>query len=132
MKKGPQGPWALRPEARHLPPLPARPNKYMQRGTLDLLLLKLVAVEPGCGIDYHQRLRELSDGLLEPTNSALYPSLREFERRGWVGTFLGMTPHRRVARFYWVNPSGKAALGEEIARWRRCTAVVERILSYRS
>ena len=101
----------------------------LRRGTLDLIVLKTLAVFPDNGVGVKRRLREVSQLFPEPTNGSIYPCLRRLQQRRWVGCQLDLTEGHRVGHYYWVNQSGKAALAEQIACWRRYADAVERILA---
>ncbi len=98
------------------------------RGTLDLLILKTLAVEAMHGWGISQRIQQLSDGLLDVNQGSLYPALQRLEERGWVKGKWGRTPEKRRARYYHLTPVGRRALGEETANWRLYVGAVEQIL----
>ena len=98
------------------------------RGTLDLLILKTITLEPMHGWGISQRIQQLSDGLLEVNQGSLYPALQRLEERGWIESEWGHTPQKRRARYYRMTPAGRKALGEETENWRRYVGAVEQIL----
>jgi transcriptional regulator len=98
------------------------------RGTLDLLILKTVALEPMHGWGISQRIQQMSEGLLEVNQGSLYPALQRLAERGWIESEWGRTAERRRARYYRLTAAGRKALGEETESWRRYVGAVERIL----
>lgn len=98
------------------------------RGTLDLLILKTVALEPMHGWGISQRIQQMSDGLLEVNQGSLYPALQRLAERGWIESEWGRTAEKRRARYYRLTVAGRKALGEETESWRRYVGAVERIL----
>ena len=98
------------------------------RGTLDLLILKTLALEPMHGWGVGQRIQHLSDELLQVGQGSLYPALQRLEERGWVDSEWRMTDQNRRAKYYDLTVSGRTALGTETASWRRYVGAVELIL----
>lgn len=93
-----------------------RPN--LLPGTLDLLILQTLArEEPVHGWAVAERIRQLSDGLLEVNQGSLYPALRRLEGQGLVTAEWGVSGSGRRARFYRLTASGRRSLGEERSRW---------------
>jgi len=98
------------------------------RGTLDLLILKTLALEPQHGWAISQRIQQLSADALQVGQGSLYPALQRLEQRGWIdGAWRMMGPQRR-ARYYTLTGSGRRALATETSRWRAYVATVELIL----
>lgn len=98
------------------------------RGTLDLLILKTIALDPMHGWGISQRIQQISDGLLEVNQGSLYPALQRLEERGWIESEWRRTAENRRARYYELTPAGRKALGVEVNDWRRYVAAVESIL----
>jgi transcriptional regulator len=98
------------------------------RGTLDLLILKTVALEPMHGWGISQRIQQMSDGLLEVNQGSLYPALQRLAERGWIVSEWGRTAEKRRAKYYDLTPAGRTALGQETESWRRYVGAVEQIL----
>ncbi len=98
------------------------------RGTLDLLILKALALEPMHGWGVSQRIRDLSADFLQVNQGSLYPALQRLEQRGWIDSEWRVTEQNRRAKYYRLTRSGRAALGKETASWRRYVAVIEGIL----
>jgi PadR family transcriptional regulator PadR len=98
------------------------------RGTLDLLVLKTLTLEPMHGWGISQRLQQISRGVLDVNQGSLYPALQRLELKGWITSEWRTTENNREARYYRLTASGKRALGSETDGWRRYVAAVEGIL----
>jgi transcriptional regulator len=98
------------------------------RGTLDLLILKTVALEPMHGWGISQRIQLMSNGLLEVNQGSLYPALQRLEERGWVESDWQRTDENRRAKYYQLTAAGRRALGAETKSWREYVNAVESIL----
>jgi transcriptional regulator len=105
-----------------------QPTNDVLRGTLDLLVLKTIALEPMHGWGISQRIEQLSKGLLTVNQGSLYPALQRLENKGWITSAWEVTENNRRARIYSLTRKGRVALGEETATWRRYTSAVEFIL----
>lgn len=108
----------------------ARVADVMQ-GTLDLLLLKALSLEPMHGWGITNRIQQMSRDTFQIGQGSLYPALHRFEKRGWVTSYWRTTEHNRIARYYDLTAAGKEALGEEIARWRSYTGAVDLVVGAR-
>ena len=98
------------------------------QGTLDLLILKALALEPMHGWAISQRLRQISDGVLSVQQGSLYPALQRLELQGWILSEWRSTEGNRRARFYSLSRSGRRRLEKETADWQRFTAAVQQVL----
>jgi PadR family transcriptional regulator PadR len=98
------------------------------RGTLDLLILKALSLEPMHGWAIAQRLEQLSREALRVGQGSLYPALQRLEEKGWVDSEWRTTDQNRRARYYELTPAGRRALGAEAENWRRYVDMVELIL----
>ncbi|MES2124503.1 MAG: PadR family transcriptional regulator [Gemmatimonadota bacterium] len=98
------------------------------RGTLDLLVLQTLTLEPMHGWGISQRMQQLSRGVLEVNQGSLYPALQRLEHRGWIESDWRTTENNRQAKYYRLTASGRRALGSETANWRRYVEVVDLIL----
>ncbi len=105
-----------------------REGQDLIRGTLDLLILKTLSLEPMHGWGINQRIQQLSEGILEVNQGSLYPALQRLEYRGLVSTSWGTTDQRRRAKYYRLTRDGRDALGAEVRSWRRYVGVVDGIL----
>ena len=101
------------------------------RGTLDLLILKTLSLEPMHGWGISERIQQRSRGLLDVNQGSLYPALQRLEQRGWIRSEWGTTENNRQAKYYNLTKSGTRALGAETDNWRRYAGAVEWILEAR-
>ena len=101
------------------------------RGTLDLLILKTLTLEPMHGWGISQRLQQTSKGMFEVNQGSLYPALQRLEQRGWVRAKWEQSEHNRRAKYYSLTARGSRALGEETEQWRRYVGAVELVLGGR-
>lgn len=106
----------------------AQPPPDVLRGTLDLLILKTLALEPMHGWGISQRVQQFSRGVLEVNQGSLYPALQRLELKGWIDADWQTTENNRRAKYYRLTPKGKRALGTEIDAWRRYVAAIEDVL----
>jgi transcriptional regulator len=109
------------------PPAPSSPNDIV-RGTLDLLILKALSLEPMHGWAVAQRLEQLSRDALRVGQGSLYPALQRLEEKGWIDSEWKVTAENRRAKYYELTPAGRRALGAEAESWRRYVDMVELIL----
>jgi PadR family transcriptional regulator PadR len=98
------------------------------QGTLDMLILKTIALEPMHGYGIAQRIQQISGDVLQIQQGSLYPALRRLERRGWISAEWGESENNRRARFYNLTRAGRKRLGEETREWERLAHAVTRIL----
>ena len=105
----------------------SKPTDLVQ-GTLDLLILTVVALEPMHGWAIAQRIRQMSSDVLLVGQSALYPALHKLERQGWITSEWGASDNNRRAKFYKLTAAGRRKLTDETESWRRFTGAVELIL----
>ena len=105
----------------------SKPTDLVQ-GTLDLLILKIIALEPMHGWAIAQRIRQMSGEVLQVGQSALYPSLHKLEHNGWITSKWAISENNRRARFYTLTKSGRKALEQEAAQWERLAAAISLIV----
>lgn len=98
------------------------------RGTLDLLILKVLLREPMHGWGVSQRIRDRSKGVLEVNQGSLYPALQRLEHRGLIISEWQTTENNRRAKYYQLTAAGRRAVGDETASWRRYVTAVDLIL----
>jgi transcriptional regulator len=98
------------------------------QGTLDMLILKTLALSPRHGYGVSVRIRQLSADVLRIGQGSLYPALYRLERRGWVATEWGESENHRRAKFYRITAAGKKQLAAETRDWERLSAAVARIM----
>ena len=105
-----------------------RPATDALRGSLDLLVLKTLSLEPMHGWGISQRVQQISDGVLEVNQGSLYPALQRLEKQGLITSDWGTTGNNRQARYYRLTARGRRALGAELESWRRFAAGLEALL----
>jgi len=98
------------------------------RGTLDLLILKTLTLEPMHGWGISARIQQVSRGALDVNQGSLYPALQRLEQRGWVESDWRTTENNRRAKYYRLTATGRRAVGAETASWRRYVEAVDLIL----
>src|SRR5262245_36127088 len=98
------------------------------RGTIELLALKALALEPMHGWGIGQRIQQISGGELEVNQGSLYPALQRLEHNGLIDSDWQMSENNRRARYYRLTTAGRRTLGDEMKRWRRFAAAVETAL----
>jgi PadR family transcriptional regulator, regulatory protein PadR len=101
----------------------------LPQGTLDLLILKVVALGPVHGYAIAQRLQQVSHGVVQVPQGSLYPALHRLENRGLLAADWKETETGREAKFYSLTPKGSAQLETETAGWRRLAEAVSLILN---
>jgi PadR family transcriptional regulator, regulatory protein PadR len=100
----------------------------LPQGTLDLLILKALALEPLHGWAVSERLQQISNDALQVQQGSLYPALHRLERQGWIRANWAISENNRRAKYYELTRQGRKQLETEAAAWRRLTAVVDRVL----
>jgi transcriptional regulator len=98
------------------------------QGTLDVLILKIVALGPIHGYGIAQRIRQISKAVLQVQQGSLYPALHRLEKRGWMRAEWGEAETGREAKFYWLTKLGRKQLEAETANWDRLSDAVTMIL----
>jgi transcriptional regulator len=101
----------------------SRPSDLIQ-GTLDLLILKTISIEPAHGWAIARRIEQVSEEVLQVTQGALYPALHRLEQQGWVSSKWMKTETGREARFYQLTKAGKHQLEKELADWQRLSHAI--------
>ena len=105
------------------------PNADVLQGTLDLLILKAVSLEPMHGWGISQRIQQMSSGVLEVNQGSLYPALHRVVKRGWLEASWGTSENNRRARFYRLTRAGRRQLQSEVAEWNQTAEIIARFLS---
>jgi len=105
----------------------SKPPDLLQ-GTLDLLLLKIIALEPQHGWAISQRLTQMSDEDLQVSDGSLYPALHKLELAGWITSEWKTGGLGRRAKFYALTRAGRRRLDQEAAHWRRLSSAITRLL----
>jgi PadR family transcriptional regulator, regulatory protein PadR len=98
------------------------------QGTLDLLILRTLALGPMHGWAIAQRIQQISDELLRVQQGSLYPALHRLEHQGWITADWGTSENNRRARFYALTRAGKTQLAAEVSKWERLSAGVNLLL----
>lgn len=105
----------------------AKPTELVQ-GTLDMLILKIVALDPVHGYGISQRIRQISREVLNVQQGSLYPALHRLEKRGWLEAEWGESDKGRQAKFYKLSAKGRKQLALEESNWARLAGAVTLIL----
>ncbi len=105
-----------------------KPSQDVLRGTLDMLVLRTLAVEPMHGWGISERIQLLSSSVLQVNQGALYPALHRLEKRGLLRSYWGTSENNRRAKFYRLTDAGRAHLREEREGWHRFTEAVNSVL----
>jgi len=105
----------------------SKPTDLVQ-GTLDLLILKTLALEPMHGWGIAQRIRQVSGEVLQVNQGALYPALHRLEQNGWIKAKWGESDNNRRAKFYSLTPAGRKYLEREQANWQRLSTGIGLVL----
>jgi PadR family transcriptional regulator, regulatory protein PadR len=100
----------------------------MPQGTLDLLILRTLSLEPMHGWGISERLHQVSRATLTIPQGSLYPALHRLERRGWIRAEWGESENNRRAKFYELTRAGRRQLAAGTEAWRRLTAAVDLVL----
>lgn len=106
-----------------------RSGSALLRGTLDMLVLKTLAVEDLHGWGICERIQEVSAEVFEVNQGSLYPALQRLTTRGFITSEWRTTANNRRARYYVLTATGKQRLGTEMAQWSRASSAVNRILA---
>ena len=104
------------------------PHTGLPQGTLDLLILKTLALEPRHGWAISERLAQISGATLTIRQGSLYPALHRLERRGWIKASWGSSENNRRAKYYELTRRGRTRLEVEISAWRKLSDVVAQVL----
>ncbi len=105
----------------------SKPTELVQ-GTVDLLILKIIAIEPMHGWAIAQRIRQMSNDVLQVGQSALYPALHKLEQQGWIEAEWKMSDNNRRAKYYSLTRGGRKALAKEANQWERLSAAISAIV----
>ena len=106
----------------------SKPSDLLQ-GTLDLLILKILALEPLNGWALGQRLLQVSGDVLQVSDGSLYPALHKLEQEGWILGEWRASENNRRAKFYSLTRAGQKHLNKETANWERVSAAITRVLT---
>jgi transcriptional regulator len=98
------------------------------QGTLDMLILKSLQLEPMHGFGISVRIRQMSDEVLQVEQGSLYPALYRLEDQGWIKSEWGVSDNNRKAKFYSLTASGRRQLGSETANWAKLSTAINLVL----
>jgi PadR family transcriptional regulator len=101
----------------------SKPTDLVQ-GTLDLLILKTIALEPQHGWAIAQRIRQVSNEVLQVQQGSLYPALHRLEQQGWIQSEWGESENNRRAKYYSLTKAGRKQLDQELANWERLSSAI--------
>jgi len=108
--------------------VPIESNDVLQ-GTLDMLILKALSLEPMHGWGVAQRIQQFSHDVLQVNQGSLYPALHRLEDRGWIAAEWGTSENNRKAKFYHLTKTGQRQLASEAATWQRFSAAVNAVMA---
>lgn len=104
------------------------PKADLLQGTLDLMVLKTLALQPMHGYGIAQRIQQISDDVLQVNQGSLYPALLRLQQNGWIRSRWGASENNRRARYYSLTPAGRKQLEAETRKWERLAAAVSALL----
>ncbi|BDC49762.1 PadR family transcriptional regulator [Bryobacterales bacterium F-183] len=105
----------------------SRPTDLVQ-GTLDLLILRIIALEPSHGWAIAQRIKQMSNEVLQVQQGSLYPALHRLEQNGWIEAEWKDSETNRRAKYYTLTDAGRTRLAEEIAQWDRLSGAINMVV----
>ena len=105
-----------------------RKTPNLVQGTLDLLILKILDLEPRSGWAIGQRIRQASNDALQVSDGSLYPALHKLEQQGWIAAEWQVTENNRRAKVYALTPPGRRHLEEERANWERLSDAITHVV----
>ena len=105
-----------------------RARKDLLQGTLDVLILKTLKTGPDHGWSIAQRIRHVSQDVLQVNQGSLYPALHRLEEQGWIASSWGVSDTNRQAKFYRLTRAGERQLARETASWAELSVAISRIL----
>ena len=105
----------------------SKPSDLVQ-GTLDLLVLKVIALQPMHGWAIAQRIRQMSANVLQVGQGALYPCLHKLEQNGWIRSKWAVSENNRRAKYYSLTRAGRGMLEQESAQWEKLAAAISTIV----
>lgn len=105
-----------------------REQRDLLRGTLDLLILQVLELEPRHGLGISDRIAQVTGGTFQVKPGSLFPALHRLEQKGWLASQWGESESNRKAKFYRLTRTGRAQLNKEKENWRRVTVAVSQVL----
>ena len=107
----------------------SKPKDVVQ-GTLDLLILKILALGPMHGWAISERLKQISGDVLQVSDGSLYPALHKLEQFGWIRAEWGPSDNNRRAKYYALTRRGRSELEKETANWQRLSAAITQVVNF--
>ena len=104
------------------------PSTDLLQGTLDMLILRAIAMEPQHGWAIAQRIQQVSNNVLQIGQGSLYPALHRLEYKGWIRAEWGASENNRKARYYSLTRTGRKQLEAELENWNRLTGAINLVL----
>ncbi len=99
------------------------------RGTLDMMILKTLSLQPLHGLGITRRLEQITDGVFQVKPGSLFPALRRLEQEGWTEGSWGESENNRRARYYRLTDAGRSRLGEERENWTHVAGAIAKVLA---
>ena len=109
-------------------PRPDLERMELVQGTLHMLILKILELEPMHGYGLTERLEQITGGAFQVNPGSLFPALHKMQDRGWLQAEWGKTPNNRRAKFYRLTPAGRRQLKAERRSWKNLTLAINRVL----
>lgn len=106
----------------------AKQKSDLLQGTLDMLILKTLALGAMHGWGISQRIQQVSEGVLNVNQGSLYPALYRLEEQGWITSSWDVSENNRQAKYYELTKAGRKQLIEETANWQRLSTAIEQVL----
>ncbi|HEX2162357.1 MAG TPA: PadR family transcriptional regulator [Thermoanaerobaculia bacterium] len=110
--------------------MPDHETSELLQGTLELLVLKTLSLEPMHGWGISQRIQQVSRDVFQVAQGSLYPALQRMKSRGWIRAEWRTTENNRRARYYSLTPAGERELARERRQWERASGAVNRVLEW--
>ncbi|MGO9642141.1 MAG: PadR family transcriptional regulator [Candidatus Acidiferrales bacterium] len=107
----------------------AEQNTELLQGTLDLLILKALALGPRHGLGIARRIEQVTRGTFQVKPGSLFPALHRMEEEGWLASSWGESENHRRAKYYQLSRAGRRQLGAETQRWARVSVAIARVLA---
>ncbi|HET7321415.1 MAG TPA: PadR family transcriptional regulator [Longimicrobiaceae bacterium] len=108
----------------------ARDQSELLQGTLELMVLKTLSLEPMHGWGISQRLQQMSQDVFQVNQGSLYPALQRMKTKGWISSEWRTTENNRRARYYALTAAGERELARERSAWERSSSAVNRVLEW--
>jgi transcriptional regulator len=99
-----------------------KPKTDLLQGTLDLLILRALTLQPDHGVGITRRILQITKGTFDVKPGSLFPALHRLEEKGWLTSRWGESDKRRRAKFYALTPAGRRQIEKELANWQRVSA----------